>query len=519
MLKQWAYRVELHHCTDRLEEDMARIREVSGRGDMPGGDGAVAVAVEKAVRCLGRGVDMAGDLRLKHCKDAGGCLVLRSREKKAAAAAKVVVPAFGVVADVPADVKCGKGDRIRFKSDVLEFNKMSEVFNHRNSLTGKIPSGLFNSCFDLECSSWAEDASAIKCLAFDGYFISLLDLRLDCRPLALADHVVRDVPAAWDPSAIASFVENYGTHIVVGLSLGGQDVVYVKQDNSSPLSPSEIKEHLDRLGDQLFTGTCTLPPSNRKFRDHKFKVPEAFNVFDAQVTRQRLEGIIAPVSFKEGVTVIHSKRGGNTAASDHSEWLLTVPAMPDVIEFKLVPITSLLKGVTGVGFLSHAINLYLRYKPPMEDLRYFLDFQHHRLWAPVLSDLPLGPCSNRQDASPALHFRLVGSKLYVSSSEVIVPTLPVTGMRLHLEGKKNNRLGIHLQHLSNTPTFINERSASAKPPTWRGSETISDERYYEPVQRRMFAHVCTVPVKYDPRWGGGAGGVHRLRRSAARQGP
>ncbi|KAG2605164.1 hypothetical protein PVAP13_4NG111800 [Panicum virgatum] len=438
---------------------MARIREVTHRGEMPGGDGAVAAAVEKAVRCLGRGVDMAGDLRLKHCKDVGGCLVLRSGEKKAAA--KVVVPGFRVVADVPADVKCGKGDRIRFKSDVLEFNKMSEVFNHRNSLAGKIPLGLFNSCFDLECSSWAEDASATKCLAFDGYFISLLDLRLDCRPLALADHIVRAVPAAWDPSAIA------------------------------------------RLGDQLFTGACTLPHSNRKSRDHKIKVPEAFNVFGAHVTQQRLEGMIAPVSCKEGVTVIHSKRGGNTAASDHSEWLLTVVTMPEAINFKLVPITSLLKGVTGVGFLSHAINLYLRYKPPIQELSYFLDFQHHRLWAPVLSDLPLGPCSNRQGASPALHFSLVGSKLYVSSSEVIVPRLPATGMRLHLEGKKNNRLGIHLQHLSNTPAFINARSA--KQPIWRGSETISDERFYEPVQWRMFAHVCTVPVKYDPRWGSAAG--------------
>jgi len=86
--------------------------------------------------------------------------------------------------------------------------------------------------------------------------------------------------------------------------------------------------------------------------------------------------------------------------------------------------------------------------------------------------------------------------------QVIVPRLPVTGMRLHLEGKKNNRLGIHLQHLSNTPAFINARSA--KQPIWRGSETISDERYYEPVQWRMFAHVCTVPVKYDPRWGSAA---------------
>lgn len=56
--------------------------------------------------------------------------------------------------------------------------------------------------------------------------------------------------------------------------MGGQDVVYVKQDRSSPLSPSEIKEHLDRLGDQLFTGTCTLPPSNRKLREHKSKVSD-----------------------------------------------------------------------------------------------------------------------------------------------------------------------------------------------------------------------------------------------------
>ena len=74
---------------------------------------------------------------------------------------------------------------------------------------------------------------------------------------------------------MSSFIEKYGTHIIVGLGLGGQDVVYVKQDNSSPLSPSEIKEHLDKLGDQLFTGTCTLPPSNRKNRDHKFKVSKS----------------------------------------------------------------------------------------------------------------------------------------------------------------------------------------------------------------------------------------------------
>lgn len=82
---------------------------------------------------------------------------------------------------------------------------MSDLFNHRSSLPGKIPSGLFNSCFDFGSDSWASDAGDTRCLAFDGYFISLLDLRLDCRPLALAGHVVADVPAAWDPSAIARY--------------------------------------------------------------------------------------------------------------------------------------------------------------------------------------------------------------------------------------------------------------------------------------------------------------------------
>lgn len=65
------------------------------------------------------------------------------------------------------------------------------------------------------------------------------------------------------------------------------------------------------------------------------------------------------------MTVIYSKRGGNTTVGSHSEWLLTewlltVPAAPDVINVKAVPITSLVKGVPGAGYLSHAINLYLR---------------------------------------------------------------------------------------------------------------------------------------------------------------
>lgn len=68
------------------------------------------------------------------------------------------------------------------------------------------------------------------------------------------------------------FIETYGTHIIVGVSIGGQDVAFVRQDQSSNLHPSEIKKHLDELGDQLFTGTCTLPLSRCKSKEQKNKV-------------------------------------------------------------------------------------------------------------------------------------------------------------------------------------------------------------------------------------------------------
>ena len=44
----------------------------------------------------------------------------------------------------------------------------------------------------------------------------------------------------------------------------------------------------------------------------------------------------------------------------HSNWLQTVPSNPEGILFKFVPISSLLTGIPGSGYLSHAINLYLR---------------------------------------------------------------------------------------------------------------------------------------------------------------
>lgn len=57
-------------------------------------------------------------------------------------------------------------------------------------------------------------------------------------------------------------------------------------------------------------------------------------------------------------------------------------------------------------------------KPPISDLHYFLDFQSHKIWAPIHNDLPLGPTTNMAGPSPALHFNMMGPKLYVNTAQV-----------------------------------------------------------------------------------------------------
>ncbi|KAL6001298.1 hypothetical protein ACLOJK_007031 [Asimina triloba] len=293
------------------------------------------------------------------------------------------------------------------------------------------------------------------------------------------------------------FIENYGTHIIVGMSVGGQDMVFVRQDQSSNLQPCELQKHLNNLGDQLFTGSCVLPPLHAKTKGHKNKIPEAFNVFDPQPD---LIDCLRSVSSRDGITVICSKRGGHLTAESHSEWLLTLPSTPDVINMSFVPIISLLKDVPGRGFLSHAINLYLRYKPPISELEYFLDFQSHKIWAPVHSYFPLGPPADWALSKPSLQFNFIGPKLYVNTAQVTVGRSPVTGMRLYLEGQKCNKLAIHLQHLSAVPQVIEQQmqADSSTMMVWRGSDEVADERYYEPVQWKKFSHVCIAPVRHDP---------------------
>ncbi|PWA97566.1 membrane attack complex component/perforin (MACPF) domain-containing protein [Artemisia annua] len=454
-----------------------------------------------ALESLGCGFDVASDFRLKFvkkCPDVhGGKLVVLDETRKR----DIVLPGGGVVCDVVEDVKCDKGDRIRFKSDVLEFSKMSELLNQKSSIQGKVPSGYFNALFDLT-GAWLNDAADAKYLAFDGYFISLYYLHLTASPLVLHESVKKSVPTHWNPSLLARFIQTYGTHIIVGMAVGGQDLISVKQKPSSTIPPRELKRYIDDLGDSLFSDGRSPSLMERKTRDGKQKVPDVFNRMLQPHTMQFTN--ITETSSKDGLTIIECKRGGDVFSDSHSNWLQTVGANPEAMLFKFVPITSLLNGVQGSGYLSHAINLYLRYKPALEDLQCFLEFQVPRLWAPIFCELPLRH-QRRKSSCPRLQFSFMGPKIYISTTQVLSDDKPVTGLRLFLEGKKCNRLAMHVQHLSSLPDTIthtlSKSNITCRPSQWRGSDEYdSKAQFLEPVRWKRYSNICSSVVKHDPNW-------------------
>ncbi|KAK8307952.1 hypothetical protein V6Z11_D02G021200 [Gossypium hirsutum] len=444
-----------------------------------------------AMEALGKGYDITGDFRLKYAKGTR-LLVLDETNKR-----DIVFPgaASFTMKEVSQDIRLDKGDRIRFKSDVLEFNQMSELLNQKSSIQGKVPSGYLNSIFDLS-GNWLHDAADTKTLAFDGYFISLYYLHLTASPLVLNDRVKKSVPPHWDPAALSRFIRTYGTHIIVGMAIGGQDLICVRQNSSSTIPTSELRGYLEDLGDVMFSDGKSPSLIQRKSRDGKQKVPDVFNRILQSSTMQLAS--IAETSSKDGLTIICSKRGGNAFLHSHSNWLQTVPAKPEGILFKFVPITSLLTGIPGSGYLSHAINLYLRYKPTPEDLRYFLEFQVPQQWAPMFCGLPLRH-QTRKASCPSLQFTFLGPTLHVNSTQVTSELKPVVGLRLYLEGKKCNRLALHVLHLSSLPSIM--AFTPSKPSQWRGSDEYkSSDQFLEPVRWKRYSNVCTSLIKYDPNW-------------------
>lgn len=442
-------------------------------------------AAKIAIQSIGCGYDISLDLRLKYRKgDSKNPQLIELHEDHGR---EIVLPGGITIANVSKAIKCDKGERTRFRSDVLTFQQMSEHFNQEISLTGKVPSGLFNAMFEFT-GSWQKDAANTKTLAFDGVFITLYTVALEKTQMVLSDHVKKAVPSSWDPAALARFIENFGTHVIVGVKMGGKDVVYMKQQHSSSLQPADVQQKLKTIADKRFVDTSEQyrMDSEQNSQNDKFQVKEQ---------RLRFADIdsSSSYSYKEDIVSICKRRGGSdNKYLTHDEWLRSVQLEPDVTSMSFIPITSLLNGVTGSGFLSHAINLYLRYKPPVEELHQFLEFQLPRQWAPVFSDLPLGP-QRKQQSTSSLQFSFMGPKLYVNTTPVDVGKRPVTGLRLYLEGKRSNRLALHMQYLSSLPKVFQLEDD----PNGNFQQESYDRKFYEKVQWSNFSHICTAPVESD----------------------
>lgn len=72
---------------------------------------------------IGNGYDLTLDIRLNGCKPgpSGSTLI----DLDGTLTKDLVVPGGGVVPNVPASIKCDKGERTRFRSDVISFNQVS----------------------------------------------------------------------------------------------------------------------------------------------------------------------------------------------------------------------------------------------------------------------------------------------------------------------------------------------------------------------------------------------------------
>ncbi|XP_064960380.1 MACPF domain-containing protein CAD1-like isoform X2 [Musa acuminata AAA Group] len=443
--------------------------------------------IENSIQALGRGFDANCDTRLLYCKGATGSRVVELDEEHAR---ELPIGEGLVVPNVSRDVRCSIESPGRESFGACGFYEMAEYFNRKALLSGSIPLGRFNCAFSFSGSKKI-DAAATKSLAMNGKFIPLCKVQLMKHPLSLQDHVKAAVPRSWEPLSLARFIETYGTHVITSITIGGKDVIYVKQHISSTLSITEIKNYILDVGDQRFSETESVTSSGPIKLKGKAVDPFIFN--SQGIHPQPLN---APyLTAKEDVTVIFRRRGGDDLVQSHVEWARTVPSAPDVIQMTFLPITSLLESIPGKDHLTRAINLYLEYKPPIEELRYFLEFQVPWIWAPVREEFP--GHQRKEPVCPFLQFSIMGQKLYVSQEQVSVSRKPVTGLRLFLEGAKQNRLCIQVQHLASLPKMLQpywDAHVAIGAPKWQGPEE-QDSRWFEPVKWRNFSHVTTAPIE------------------------
>ncbi|XP_074573508.1 MACPF domain-containing protein NSL1-like [Curcuma longa] len=160
-----------------------------------------AVAAEKAVAAIGDGCgyDLCCDFSFSYVKPGpdGSRLI----ELDQTFVQDLFMPGGVVVPNVPKAIKCNRGGRTRYRSDVISFNHMEEQFNQILSTPRKIHSGLFNSMFGFR-GCWQKDVSTTKSLAFDDWYITLYSVELVSSHIVLLDRIKQEVPSSWDPAAL-----------------------------------------------------------------------------------------------------------------------------------------------------------------------------------------------------------------------------------------------------------------------------------------------------------------------------
>ncbi|KAK9124715.1 hypothetical protein Sjap_014317 [Stephania japonica] len=457
--------------------------------------------VVNSIQALGRGFDVNFDTRLLYCKGVAGSRIVEVDEDHT----RDLFVCDGLVApNVSRDIKCSQEKIGRQGSGVCNYYEMVEYFNRKADLSGNVPLGSFNSVFSFTGSKHS-DAAATKSLSMDGFFFPLCKIQLVKFPSVLKESVKRSIPSSWDPPALASFIENFGTHVITSVTVGGKDVIYVKQHYSSPLSTMEIKNYIQEIGDQRFSGTENHTNSGPMKPKDKTLDPGLFN---NQGVYPQPPSAAPYLNGKEDVTVIFRRRGGDDLVQSRIEWESTVRDSPDVIEMTFVPITALLDDLPYKDHIIRAIGFYLEYKPPIEELRYFLEFQIPHVWAPVQEKFP--GHQRKEPVCPSLQFSVMGQKLYVSQEQVAVGRKPVIGLRLCLEGAKMNRLSIHLQHLASLPKVLQpywDTHVAIGAPKWQGPEE-QDSRWFEPVKWKNFSHISTAPIENNESFVGDHSGVY-----------
>lgn len=78
-----------------------------------------AEAAMVAIQSIGRGYDISLDLRLKYCKGDSRLIDVDEDQGR-----EVVLPGGISIPNVSRAIKCDKGDRTRFRSDVLTFQQV-----------------------------------------------------------------------------------------------------------------------------------------------------------------------------------------------------------------------------------------------------------------------------------------------------------------------------------------------------------------------------------------------------------